>query len=130
MLRDNDHDSILARGFDEALACRDMLEPAPTQPSLLARSVRWCISSALSFGQCQLRRAIPAAPSGTGTRQRLWWADVLRARAFSELIPPSDGQRAARPIARRDHDRTRRKHRGFTQGSGHREGDQSQSGGD
>ncbi len=30
-------DSIVQRGIDEALACRDMLAPAPAEPSPLAR---------------------------------------------------------------------------------------------
>jgi hypothetical protein len=36
------HHAIVRRGVDEALACRDLLTPAPARPSLLARLLaRW-----------------------------------------------------------------------------------------
>ena len=38
MFGEGHHDSIIQRGIDEALACQDMLERAPTRPSLLVRA--------------------------------------------------------------------------------------------
>ena len=37
MFGEDHHDSIVQRGIDEALACRDLLQPAPVKPPLLAR---------------------------------------------------------------------------------------------
>jgi hypothetical protein len=34
---EDQHYAIVSRGVDDALACRDMLAPAPPHPSLLAR---------------------------------------------------------------------------------------------
>ena len=37
MFGENHHDSIIQRGFDEALACQDMLARAPARPPLFTR---------------------------------------------------------------------------------------------
>jgi hypothetical protein len=37
MFSEGHHYSIAQRGIDEALSCRDMLEPAPRQPSPIVR---------------------------------------------------------------------------------------------
>jgi hypothetical protein len=37
MFSEDRNNAIVQRGIDEALACRDMLEPVPARPSLLAR---------------------------------------------------------------------------------------------
>lgn len=39
MFGEGHHDSIVQPGIDEALACRDMLQPAPVRPSLLSRVI-------------------------------------------------------------------------------------------
>jgi hypothetical protein len=42
VFEESHHDAIVRRGLDEALACRDLLTPAPPRPSLLARLLgRW-----------------------------------------------------------------------------------------
>lgn len=89
------HDSIVQQGIDEALACRDMLEPSPVQPSLLARSLAWCLTSARDFAfqrWPRKRRATPTSPTGSGIHRSLCWGDILAARALSEVLPP-DGRR-------------------------------------
>jgi hypothetical protein len=40
-LDQDDNHRVVARGLNEALACRDMLAPAPPQPHLLARFLAW-----------------------------------------------------------------------------------------
>jgi hypothetical protein len=51
-------DSIVQRGIDEALACRDMLTRAPVAPSRLARIVAHLVGLGQSFAR-RLPRARP-----------------------------------------------------------------------
>jgi hypothetical protein len=51
-------DRVLTRGIDEALACRDMLQPAPPRPSLLAR-----IRAAVLAGRERCARAAQRLPN-------------------------------------------------------------------
>ncbi|MDP9471607.1 MAG: hypothetical protein M3Q71_13230 [Chloroflexota bacterium] len=41
MFQTDDTTSLLQPGIDEALACRDLLAPAPVQPSRTTRLRRW-----------------------------------------------------------------------------------------
>jgi hypothetical protein len=88
-----DHpDSIRQRGLDEALACRDMLEPTPVQPSLLARAVACFLTSARTFTRQRWprnRRAIVPSPTNSGVHRRLCWGDLLASRALSDWFPPN-----------------------------------------
>jgi len=61
-------DSIVRRGIDEVLACRDLVEAAPTQATLLERllsrivSARWPIAPATPGDQKAL---LPARSAGS-----------------------------------------------------------------
>jgi hypothetical protein len=68
MFGEDPHGSIVQRGFDEALACQDMLERAPAKPSWASRMVAWIVGATRSIAH---RRMDPephtpaAAPHGT-----------------------------------------------------------------
>jgi hypothetical protein len=49
MFGEGHHDSLIQPGIDEALACQDMLERAPTKPSWLSQMVTRIIATARSI---------------------------------------------------------------------------------
>lgn len=62
------HDSIVQRGLDEALACRDMLQPAPAQPSPVSRLTARLVAAVRAIvhrGIAGERRAASADPRVT-----------------------------------------------------------------
>ncbi len=71
MFSESHRDSIVQRGIDEALACRDMLAPAPHQPSPIVRLCARLVVIMHGFAPHKPSRehcATPAAPNVTSTR--------------------------------------------------------------
>jgi hypothetical protein len=71
MFSESYRDSIIQRGFDEALVCRDMLAPAPHQPSPLVRLCARLVAIMHGFALHKPSRehcAPPAAPNVVSTR--------------------------------------------------------------
>jgi hypothetical protein len=67
MFGEDPHGSIIQRGIDEALACQDMLERAPANPSWASRMVAWIVAAARSIahrGMSGERQTPAAAPPG------------------------------------------------------------------
>jgi hypothetical protein len=67
MFGEDPHGSIVQRGIDEALACQDMLERAPVEPTWSSRMVEWIVAAARSIarrGVAPERPTTAAAPPG------------------------------------------------------------------
>jgi hypothetical protein len=65
MFGEGHHDSIVQHGLDEAFTCQDVLERAPTMPSLLTRvisRIALAIHSIVPPDPARKRRGIPTAP--------------------------------------------------------------------
>jgi len=61
-------DSLVHPGIDEALACRDMLQPAPAQPSTVARPIARLVTVLRAIAHREPpddHRTPPVAPHGT-----------------------------------------------------------------
>ena len=90
MLGKEGNSRIVQRGLDEALACRDLLEPAPAHPSLLARSIAWCMSKARAPKRERPPRTRQTALGAPSLHRNLYWGDILASRALSGLFPPDE----------------------------------------
>ena len=68
MFGEDPHGSIVQRGFDEALACQDMLEHAPAKPSWTTRLAARIVAAVRSIAHRKVdpeRQSPVAASHGT-----------------------------------------------------------------
>jgi hypothetical protein len=96
MYGQEDNRRTVQRGIDEAFACRDMLQPAPARPSLLAQSVAWCVANARALirgRSTRPHRATHEARNSASLHRNLYWGDTLASRAQSTLFPPDEHAR-------------------------------------
>jgi hypothetical protein len=90
MLGEEGNNRIVQRGIDEALACRDRLAPAPAHPSLLARSVAWCMTKARALKRERPPRTRDTGQGAPSPHRNFYWGDILASRALSGLFPPAE----------------------------------------
>jgi hypothetical protein len=67
MFGEDPHGSIVQRGFDEALACQDMLERAPAKPSWASRLAARIVAAVRSIAHREVdpeRQATSAVSHG------------------------------------------------------------------
>jgi hypothetical protein len=91
MFGEDQNDSIVQRGLDEALACQDLLERTPTKPSVFTRAI-------LRVGLV-IRSVVHRGPDGETTRDPN--DTSLHMRTWKEQsvlpVPPAGEVRRSRP---------------------------------
>lgn len=76
ILGEDHHESIVQRGIDEAVACQDMLERPPVQPSWRVRTATRLVAAIDAFARhdpAGARWLRAAAPALRERHDIMWW---------------------------------------------------------